>query len=46
MEYIIQEIKLHIVEGGVDKPRWMESNSGEFTVASIFQLVRRRKGVQ
>lgn len=34
--YIKDEIKPNIVTGCVDQPRWMDTDSGEFIVKSVF----------
>lgn len=40
----MESVKPQILEGERDKPWWMGSTSGIFTVKSAFEMMRHKKG--
>lgn len=43
IEYIKEEIKLNIEKRGVDNPLWMANNNENFTVKSVYKMMRKKK---
>ncbi|XP_059280949.1 uncharacterized protein LOC132034570 [Lycium ferocissimum] len=40
--HVVKELKVHIEEGQWDKPWWMMTSTGKFTISSVWELLRQR----